>query len=253
MMNNVNHKLMGALATCGLGLLLATTASAADPWAGQTFLSDYGKLQPLPGLESKDFAYFAPHVDKVAGKYVKVMVDQPEVFISPESPYKGAKPEDLAAITNTIRSTVTAALEQRGYTIVDKPGPDTLYARIAVTNVQIQKKKKGLLSYTPVGFVVSAGVKALQEFMDKYDLLDVALQTEVQDSMTHEVLAASVIQRGKSGDAKKAIGFDALVAVTNEYGERVACRLDNPRVPAADRIDCADPVARKSRPILVGK
>jgi len=43
-----------------------------------------------------------------------------------------------------------------------------------------------------------------------------------------------------------------VVAVTNELGERFACRLDNSFVQVAERIDCADPVARKSRPQVVG-
>lgn len=250
---NVNRKHVGALATCGLGLLMATTAGAEDQWAGQDFLSDYGKLQPIAGKAGKDYAYVAPEVDKVAGKYVKVMVDQPEVFISPKSPYKGTQPEDLAAIAATIRSTAAAALEQRGYTIVDKAGPDTVYVKFAVTDLQIQKKKRGLLAYTPVGFVVNAGVQALKGFMDKYDLLDMALQAEVQDSTTQAVLASAVLQRGKSADAKKPIDFDAVVTTTNEFGERFACRLDNARVPVADHIDCTDAAARKARPIIVGK
>lgn len=250
---NVNRKHVGALATCGLGLLFATTAGAEDMWAGQDFLSDYGKLKPIASEAGKDYAYVAPDVNKIAGKYLKVMVDQPEVFISPKSPYKGSQPEDIAAIASTIRSTTTAALEQRGYTIVDKAGPDTVYVKLAVTDLQIQKKKRGLLAYTPVGFVVNAGVQALKGFMDKYDLLDMSLQAEVQDSTTQAVLAAAVLQRGKSADAKKPVEFDELVSATNDFGERLACRLDNARLQVADYIDCTNAAARKARPVIVGK
>ena len=233
-------------------IALSATANAQDPWAGQEFLTDYSKLQPIPGKEGKDFAYIAPQAFEVAGKYNSVMLDQPEVFISADSPYKGAKPEDVAAIAGLIRSTTAAALQERGYKLVDQPAADTVYARMAVTDLQISKKKRSLMSYTPMGFVVNAGVKALQDFMDKYDILDMALQVELQDSMNHDVLAAAVLQRGKSADATKPISFDAMVAATNELSERFACRLDNGHVPADQRIDCADPVARKARPKLVG-
>ena len=241
-----------AFALSVIALLVTAPASAQEPWADDGFLTDYGKLQPIPGKEGKDFAYVAPETFEVVGKYASVMLDQPEVFISSDSPYKGAKPEDVAAIAGLIRSTMAAALEERGYKIVDQPGADTVYIRMAVTDLQIAKKKRGLLAYTPVGFVVDAGVKALQDFMDKYDILDISLQVEVQDSVSHDVLAAAVIQRGQSADASKPIKFDAMVATTNELSERFACRLDNGRVPAAQRIDCVDPVARKARPKLVG-
>ena len=235
-----------------IALLGTAPANAQEPWADDGFLTDYGKLQPIPGKEGKDFAYVAPGTFEVVGKYASVMLDQPEVFISPDSPYKGAKPEDVAAIAGLIRSTTAAALQERGYKMVDQPAADAAYVRMAVTDLQIVKKKRGLLAYTPVGFVVNAGVKALQDFMDKYDILDIALQVEVQDSLKHDVLAAAVIQRGKSADATKPIEFDTMVAVANELGERFACRLDNGRVQAPQRIDCTDPVARKARPKLVG-
>ncbi len=71
--------------------------------------------------------------------------------------------------------------------------------------------------------------------------------------MKHDVLGAMLIQRGKSADATKPITFDVLVAVTNELGERMACRLDNAHVAADKRIECTDPAARKARPKVIGQ
>lgn len=135
---------------------------------------------------------------------------------------------------------------------MDEPGPDTIYIRVGVTDLSI-KKKKGLLSYTPVGFVVSTGVNAVKDFMEKYDLLNMSLQAESSDSVSNELVGAIVIQRGKSTDATKPISFDALVAASNEYSERLACRLDNAHVPADQRIDCTDPATRKARPKVVSQ
>jgi hypothetical protein len=241
------------LAVFAAGVLAASAASAAEPWEGHHFLSDYGKLQLVPGRDGKDYMYVDPVTERYGHKYTKVMLDEPEVFLSPDSPYKGAKPQDLAAISGLVRNAAATALKQRGYALVDEAGSDTLYIRVAVTDVQIVKKHRSLLAYTPVGFVVDTGVKALQDFMGKYDLLDVALEVEFLDSVEQKSLAAAVLQRGKSADARKPISFDALVAVTSELGERCACRVDNSHVPAAQRIDCTDPAARKSRPLVLGR
>ncbi len=242
------------LSGIAVALLAAAPAhSQESPWAGQTFLPDYSKLQPAPGKEGKDYIYVSPNVEALASKYTKVMLDQPEVFISADSPYKGAKPEDIAAIAAAIRSTAAAAFNERGYSVVDTPGPDTLYIRVGVTDLSIKKKKRGLLSYTPVGIVVSTGANALKDFMDKYDILDMSLQAESQDSVSGEQIGALVLQRGESADATRPISFDALMAASNEYSERLACRLDNTHVPADQRIDCTDPATRKARPKLVGQ
>jgi hypothetical protein len=241
------------LATCAAGMLGLASAHAQESWAGQTFLTDYSKLQPMPSTKGRDYLYFAPGADGRGTRISKIILDQPEIFLSPDSPYAGAKPADLAAIADALRSTAAAALQERGYTIVDQPAADALYVRLALTDLKLAKKKRNLLTYTPVGFVVSAGVKALQDFMDKFDILDMALQIEVQDSVKQDVLGAAVIRRGQSADATKSIEFEALVAVMNEYAERFACRLDNAHVGAAKAIDCHDPVARKARPQLVGK
>jgi hypothetical protein len=127
------------------------------------------------------------------------MVDQPEVFFSPQSPCKGAKPEDLAAIADQVRAQFTAAP---------------------------------------------------QDFVDKFDVLDMALQVEVRDSVNGDVVGATVMQRGASAAGKKPIGFDALMATATDLGERFACRMDNSNVPPDRRIDCSDPSLRKARPRL---
>ncbi len=240
------------LASCALALLCSVPAHA-ESWAGESFLSDYSKLQPVQEKQGKNYLYIKPGAEARGTKINSVMLDEPEVFISAESPYKGAKPEDIAAISGLIRETFAAALKERGYAIVDKPGENVVYIQLAVTNLQIAKKKRGLLAYTPVGFVVSAGVSAMKDFLGKYDLLDLSLQGEVQDSTNGEVLAAAVLQRGKGAGTDKRLDFDVLVSAVDLYADRFACSLDNAHVPAAQRIDCADPVAREARPKVVGK
>jgi len=84
-------------------------------------------------------------------------------------------------------------------------------------------------------------------------VLDLALQTEMQDSLTGDVLAASVLQRGKSAGADKQLSFDVLVTAADALGERLACRLDNAHAAANQRIDCTDTPAREQRPQVIGR
>lgn len=234
------HLLILALALALASVAQAEPAAepAVDPWAGQTFLADYSRLRPVDPATGRDYVYVAPQVGPGTAHYQKVLFDQPEVFISPKSPYKGAKPADIEAIAELIRGTTVAALKRRGYEIVDQPGPQTVYVRMAVTDLQIARKPRRILAYTPVGFAVDLAVKALKSFMDNFDILDVALQVEVQDSQSGTVLAEAVLKRGKGADATKPIPFDAMVTAADDLGERFACRLDNGRRPVAERVDC---------------
>lgn len=251
-MSPIHHRWSSVLALGACVLALQGPALAQD-WSRETFLSDYSKLQPVKGKETTDFAYVIPDVEKIGARYDSVMLDQPEIFIAADSPYKGAKPADAAAIAQLIRQTATAALQQRGYAIVDAPKQNVLYARIAVTELQIHKKDRGILAYTPVGFVVDAGVKALQGFMDKYDILNMSIQVELRDSATQQVLAEAVLRSGKQAGAKHPVSFDTMVTTVDDLAARLACRLDNGHVAPEQRIDCFDPAARKARPLIVGR
>jgi len=224
------------------------TGAVGPPWAGETFLPNYGELKPIPTKNGQDYVYLVPGIEDKLGHFQGgVMVDQPEVFISPKSPYTGAKPADLEGIAEFVREEFNKQLTARGYKIVTEKGPGVVFIRLALTDLQLQAKSRNILAYTPIGFVVSSVVRAVQDFLQKMDILNLAFQGQVLGGMSGEELAAAVIARGGDGSKMSYSQFESLI---DEYGQRTACRLDNGRVPAAQRIDCSDPDARKARPIL---
>lgn len=228
------------LAAC----LIATQAIAA-PDFDKSFLADYSKLQPRTAGQISDLAYIAPDGFARLGSFNAVAIDQPEVLISPSSDYKGGKPEDMAQIAEHMRTALATKLTEGGYTVVDQSGPGIIVFRLALTDLEMKKKKRGLLAYTPVGAVVKAGADALKETMDKVDITGMTLQGELVDGETGEVLAALVVPRETpAGEKLVRIDFDELTAMVSEYGARLRCNLDNARVPAEQRVDCLDPAAR---------
>jgi hypothetical protein len=112
----------------------------------------------------------------------------------------------------------------------------------------MKKKKRGLLSYTPVGAVVKAGADAMKEAMDKVDITRMTLQAELLDGETGDLLAALVVARETPEGAKEVrIDFDELTALLTEYGARIRCGLDNAKVAKEQQINCLDPAARAAR------
>jgi hypothetical protein len=220
----------------------------------QGFLSlDYALLETAHEEEGGVDLIYAPEGTwGKLGKYEGVIVDQPEVWIDEASEYGGAKPENLVAVAELIREGLSARLVGGGYNVVDAPGPNIVYLRIALTDLYLKKKKRKLLAYTPIGAVAKAGADIVREMMDKVDIIEMALQLELVDSDTDEVLGAAIIKRGArkdkaTGQKLVRIDFDEFREIVAEYGARIRCRFDNADLPESQWIDCTDPAARAER------
>jgi len=122
-----------------------------------------------------DLIYKPPGLYERLAKYDKIMIDQPEIWIDPDSKYRGTKPDNIKAIADLLRENLTAKVIDRGYEVVDEPGPGVLYIRTAMTDLYLKKKKRGILAYTPAGAVAKLGVDAIRDMMKKIDIIEAAI------------------------------------------------------------------------------
>ncbi len=183
-------------------LLLVTFCVPAAFGAEGTFPVEDGFLSVnLDELKEKvsvehgiDLTYEPPGTIERLVNYNKIMVDQPEIWLDKDSEYRGMKPDNAKAIADMIRGGVTKNVTNRGYEVVEEPGPNVLYMRIALTDLYLKKKKRGFMSYTPVGALVNVGKDALKDMMSKVDIIEMALQAELLDSQYAEVLGAILIK-----------------------------------------------------------
>jgi Protein of unknown function (DUF3313) len=234
------------LAACTLTLVAGGAA-----FAESGFLTDYSKLEPVTSPTGTDRLYIAPDAAKRIAAHTGVLIDQPEIHFSANSEYRGMKPQDIETLATIMRDAMKARIEAGGrYAVVDQPGADVLYVRTALTELYLKKKKRAVLAYTPVGAVVKAGADALKETLNKVDIIEMALEAEIADSQSGEVLAALVVERGArkaEGQKEQRMDMDEFRATIHEYGDRLRCRLDNARLSEEDWIDCTDPKARQKR------
>lgn len=219
--------------------LFAHTAVAQD----SGFLSDYSQLQ-FSGEHGNAMVFVADGAMEMLAQYDSIMIDQPELFISADSKYKGMKPDTMTMLAENLRAAITLGVQDR-YGVVESPGDSTLYMRMAASNLYVQKAKRGLLSFTPVGAVAKAVHDAASEFLDKNTLVEMTLEAEILDSTTGKVLVAMVIQRGQRKDKAKHLKqepatWEELRAITVALGARLGCRLDNARLPEDQRLNCLE-------------
>ena len=225
----MNPRHMSALAVSAT-LLLATNATADD----SGFLDDYSILEPLAGTDAK--VYHAPGAWEKFKNYKAVMIDQPEFIIAADSDYRGIKPDQAKAVADVMRQNMSKAVSKI-LPVVDIAGPGVLYVGIAASNVHLKKKKRGLLGYTPAGFVVSSATAATQDMQEKIVLEDMKLEIKVLDSQTQELLAAAVdtidpeVKKPGESWADESAGM-------NYWSVRLQCRFENSGKPKEQWKDC---------------
>ena len=228
------------IAITSLWLTSVALAQAPAQYVEHDFLTDYSLLKPFADGVA-DYAYVSPTAFKDLANYDALIVDQPEIFISPDSKYKGAKPDNLKAIADLMRSSLATRLEGGGYDIVQSPGPGVLYLRFALADLELIKKKRGLTSYSPTGFIAHATVQGMTKDLAKKVRIDyLTIELEMVDSMTGEVLLAGLISKGREEEDEKSeiVQWEVFEAFLQNLGRRIECRLNNAKLPETDWEDC---------------
>jgi hypothetical protein len=226
-----------------LALGLCAMASAAAQ--NNDFLTDYSLLEPHDGRFVKA-RYINETIMQRKADYKKtVFVDQPEIFVAADSKYKGAKGDQLKALADVARLATMDRLEANGYTIATEPAQDALYLRWAITDLYLQKKKRGILSYTPVGMVVHATTQAaVRDLWKKIDIVELGFEAEFSDFVTGEIIGLAVThtmgKRKASGQKADLVSWQELDALFMTAGERISCVMRNMGSPESEWQVCAD-------------
>ena len=215
--------------------IFSLPALAEDQFSG--FLDNYEQLEPFEDVWL-DFVYNGPNMREKVVNTTAFMIEQPEIFVSPDSKYKGMKPDDMKMLADSLRAVVAEGLSER-YQIAASPGPNTVVMRMAFTNVHLKKKGRGLLGYTPVGFVVSSAKKTMMnDFVDNIQLTEVVWEAEMLDSQTGERFAAIIAGLGNRETKKEFTSWDELMQALEVGADRIICRLDNTKAAEGEMRDC---------------
>ncbi len=210
----------------------------------ESFFTDPSLLVPWDegGFELR---YQHPNIAQIAQRFDSIMIDQPEIRIAPDSKYKGAKGDHLKQLADVGRMALTERIEAGGWKVVDEPGPNVFYLRMAITDLYLKKKKRGVLSYTPVGIVLHTTAQAaIRDLWKKIDIVELNLMIEFSDSVSGEVLGAGRSWRGArktKNQKQELVSWQELDALFASIGEQTRCRLDNSKLADANkRTDCQD-------------
>lgn len=229
---------------------IAFLIMALSPLAGvaaDDFLSDPSLLQNDPRF-GDDRVFLPDGIEGRMQKYDSVMVDEPEIFIAADSPYGGFKASDMAALADMMRKAYIEGFtaESANLKVVEEAGPSTLYLRLALKNVYVKKKKRGLFAYTPVGAVVKGVHDVASDAIDKSTLVELTIEGELHDSVTTQTEAAFHMDRGHRKDSshkEEAAQWTITGDIAEALGRRLACQLDNLRLDEGQGRNCIGEIA----------
>ncbi|MCD0502013.1 DUF3313 family protein [Bordetella petrii] len=146
-----------AIIALSCGLLAGCAAPAAHQGYradSSAFFTDAKLLRPVAGTPGLS-RYVTPHYAEQRQRIKSIYLAPIEVWVSPDSPYKGLTATEIGALTASFRQAFLKDPSRR-YPVVDQPGPDSMVVRIALTDVMLTLPRTRLLGYTPVGLAVRA-------------------------------------------------------------------------------------------------
>ncbi len=193
-----------------VALLMPLTAVAEDAFLEPHEVALLKPAAEVPGLEN----YVAEGKDPT--KYSKVVIGAITFYFADDSKTKDMDAKESAKIADALKGILTDNLKKY-VEVVDEPGPDTLLLNMAVVQIKMKNKKRGLLGYTPIGLVVTTAgnLSGSRLVLDK-----AALQGEMVDSQSGDIVTLFQVSQIEQLDDKKQLTWEDVRLTLNDLANR---------------------------------
>ncbi len=220
-------------------LALPLPASADNP-PESGFFDDYSRLEPVQA-NWIDYLYISENFREKLASTQTVVIPQPEMFLAPDSKYKGMNPNNMKLMTDTMQELLIEAFAD-GYQIANSAGPNTLMIRMAFSNLHLKKKPRiPVVGWLPPAYIVTTAKRGLLDDFTKNVLMTEAVwEAELTDSETGEILGQLLVKLGNRREKKEFSSWDELVLSMAVNAKRFRCRFDNASLPASTKRDCLE-------------
>jgi len=205
-----------------VGLLGMPILSVAGTPSESGFFEDSIVFEKHPDRRN---AYRYLKKDLNLRNYNKVAIAPVEIWIHPDSSYKGVQANSVKAISDQLRQVLVSTLEP-DYPVVNQAGNKTIAVRLAVTGIKLKKKKGGFLSYMPIGMAVAA---VQDETLSKTTLSDAIIEADLIDGRTGERIAALVDRNMAVDLSGESQSWNEVEKVFEYYAKRFKKSLDESR------------------------
>ncbi len=246
-------KLSFLTTSIALGLIFSmaftTTVSAQSG-----FLDFYDIFDDVSEAEQKRLAeqseymtklYRPAGIEEIMKKHHAILIDQPEVWLSADSPYKGLKPEAMKHLADFMRQKLIDELSG-DFEMAKEEGPGVAVLDWAITNMYLQKKPKKIRNFTPIGLVVNTTAMAIMnDIWKKVDMVEISIEMAFY-SDSGKLIAAGIAEQGarkdkEAGQKKRApVSWDEYDNIVTNIATQIGCTLKNTRLSEDQQVNCAD-------------
>ncbi len=220
------HMWEGIAGILVLFCLSCTSAPKEQPIQFSGFLGYYTGFRPSPD-EPGSWAYEKPGLD--LRPYQTVMVDPLVIWNNPDPKKGGINDVDAWKLQLTFRDRIVKALGD-AYSVADRPGPQVLRIRAALTDVAEDKAK----SYSQSRLLGATGDLLMRstETLFSTNILEgkATLEAELLDSQTGERLVGYIEKRESSKtytDNRHNLG--PIIEIFDYWAKKLRHRLDRAR------------------------
>ncbi len=188
------------------------TASAQEQFLEPGEIS---KLRHVAGLEGVS-NYNPPGVDVTA--YKKALIGGVTFFFAEKSKVKEIDADELKQISDALKGALSSALSPR-FEMVTEPAPGVLQFNVAITDITMKNKKRGLFGYTPIGIVTTAAGNAAGM---RVRLFGAQLQGEAVDAESGEVVGLFAIEKMGDFDEDKDLSWEDVRGTLEHTAKQIA-------------------------------
>lgn len=180
-------------------ILVSTQLQAAESFLEE---SEVALLKPHPTV-SGVMRYVSPGIE--LPRYNNILFGSVTMYFSASSKAKDIDADEAKAISDAMKQAlVDAAKTVPDVKVVGTPGPATILINVAITEITMADKKRGLFGYTPVGLVMTTAGNVAGM---RIQLKDARIEGEVVDSVTGEVLTLFQVSEISPQDEKDTLSW----------------------------------------------
>ena len=198
------------------------------------FLGNYDDFKVMnPQTEARVWLK-PPYEDLSLLKDYKAIVFSPiEVWMDPESSYKGVDPNELKLITDYFLQSLEKNLSPT-FSIVEESGPGVMNIRIAITGISKSKPDyKKVYNLIPVKLIWNLSNAAYRKATSQtIDVYEAQVELEVRDSESGDRLVAAIDKHQVKDQRKKDEDTDSwkpVEEILDYWSEILAARLSAAR------------------------
>jgi len=210
----LSHNTFPVLLLCIAMLTLAGCYKASVPTKASGFIGDYHKLKPM-NEDGQTLFYLNPNADW--SRYHSVVILPVSIHYIKEGEARKLDKEDVDKMGDYFRNEMTQAIKGR-FGVVSDQGPRVLVIRTSISDVKPTNVIANIVSKSLIWIPVDMG--------------EAAIEGDIRDSMTGEVLAA-IVDRKVGSFFSTSLGYTTWGHVKDGFEEwakqlRIVMRGKNP-------------------------